>query len=127
MEVSWWVADLLMKLLSLVGIHPNAVVFHAALRHFAHLIVFFIAGMLFSGAFIASLCPGQKRLTQSAAGAGVICGLSGMLTEVCKQWIPTRHLQGDELALNLLGAALGIALVILTVEIVEQYRQKKTS
>ena len=108
-ETSQFLAQILLRLLSLLGITPDAKAFHSDLRVISHFVVFFMAGTLVNAACLATLRP--KR--HPAVWTLISCGVCAVACEVVKLWIPGRHLQWDELGLNMLGVLCGTAVTAL--------------
>ena len=121
---SMWLAGVLMRLLAVVNIRPEMAAFHMALRRMAHLIVFFVAGGLFGSAFAVTFGDRLKWALRTFTGSMIVCVLCAMASEIFKQWIPGRHLQWDELALNLCGALLGVLLACAAGFLVRRIRKK---
>ena len=106
--VSLWVAKLLLRLLEKMNIRPNPATFHTNLRTLAHWGAFFAAGGLFGGALAVSLWGRKRWLMWTFLGGMLICTLSAGASEIIKLWIPGRHLQWEELGLNVVGALCGV-------------------
>lgn len=102
---------LLLKLLGFVGFHADPTAFHMFLRTSAHFGVFFLAGFFFGGATesLWQLVPARRFFRPLCA---TLLGLMALFADVPKIWIPGRHLQWDESALNACGALCGYLLVL---------------
>lgn len=109
---SWKLADLLLRMLAPLGIKPDADAFHRALRTAAHFGMFLIAGTLFEAAFTTSVNMAKKAFLYAL----ILCWFSAAACEIGKLWIPGRHLEWDELGLNLFGALCGILSLHLVVQ-----------
>lgn len=114
----------LLKILGVVGIHADPAAFHMLLRTFAHFGVFFLAGFLLGGATesLWRLVPSGRRLRPFCA---LTLGLVALFADVPKLWIPGRHLQWDESALNALGALCGY-LILATAAVLLQHRRRRS-
>ena len=79
---------------------------HQALRTAAHIIVFGVFGMLLEAAILSSLQhPGVLK---ACIPTLLACTAISIVPEVLKLWVPGRHLQWDEVLLNVIGAYIGV-------------------
>ena len=106
--LSQWLAGALLRLLAKVNLRPDPTAFHQGLRTAAHVGAFLGAGALLGGALAVSAWEKRRWARITFLGGMVACSLSAAAAEIAKRWIPGRHLQWDELGLNLLGALLGV-------------------
>ncbi len=118
------IAAFLLDILGAVGIHADLTAFHLLLRTFAHFGVFFLAGFFFAGATesLWHLFPSGKRLRPLCFLA---LGLVALLTDVPKLWIPGRHLQWDEAALNALGALCGYLVFLAGSALLRRWKRRR--
>lgn len=116
-------ATLLLKLLSFVGYHTDLAAFHMFLRTSAHFGVFFLAGFFFGGATesLWQLIPAGRPLRPLCA---LLVGLVALFADVPKIWIPGRHLQWDESALNACGALCGYLLLTMAAALLRHWKQR---
>lgn len=84
---------------------------HQTLRIIAHFVLFCIFGMLLEAAIIVSSC--HPSMLKSCFPALLICTVISIIPEVVKLWIPGRHLQWDEVLLNIIGAYGGVFMIAL--------------
>ena len=90
-----------------------------ALRKSAHVIVFFILGLLMTNAIRATFISLKLRLVGTAAGAA--CVIVAVSSEFSKTFIPGRHCQWDEAALDIAAALAGVLIFMLLIKL----RQRK--
>lgn len=103
-ELSGGLTRWLIDLLGAVDIHLDYAGFHMFLRTAAHFVVFFVLEILFCWSAVSGRDPVRRWHLQAALGAGIMIAV---LAEVGKQWIPGRHLQWDEVLLNVSGVGCG--------------------
>jgi len=82
-----------------------------ALRKSAHVIVFFILGLLLTNAIRATFIALKRGLTSAIAGA--VCAIIAVSCEYSKTFIPGRHCQWDEAALDIAAAITGVLIFSL--------------
>lgn len=112
--VSSMLTEALAAMLRVFGILPDPAGLHHFLRVSVHFFAFLIAAVLFQTAFLASLPAGPDRRKKAVLLTFAICTAAAALSEVCKLFIPGRHLDWGETALNELGLLCGLgALWIL--------------
>lgn len=104
------VAQTVRRVIHIFGVEVDLNSLHAWLRKAAHIVTFFISGVLFCCSFQRSLKrrPHGGRLPFSLSAA--LCCVCAIAAEVCKVWIPGRHLQWDETGWNVIGAICGAGI-----------------
>lgn len=105
-ELSRGLTEWLVELLGRLGLKLNFETFHAFLRTAAHFIVFFVMAVLFAWALNAW---GATRIRHVLVALAAVTAIA-VLVEVGKLWIPGRHLQWDEVLINVVGAWCGIGI-----------------
>lgn len=104
-QTSGRLAAWLHQLLTGLGFVMEFDVFHMLLRTAAHFVLFFGFGILFESAMLSSVRRVDfVRVCVPALLAGAAISI---IPEVLKLWIPGRHLQWDEVGLNVAGALVG--------------------
>lgn len=121
-QVSLRLAAVLLRLMGRVGLHPDPVAFHAFLRTSAHWGAFLVAGALVSGAAAVTWWDRPRPALVAFAVGMALCAVSACASEMVKVLIPGRHLQWDELGLNLLGAAMGVLPVCFVTRLLDRRR-----
>lgn len=111
--LSWKITQLCLMLLKLLGVQIEAQTLHMQIRLAAHFGVFFIAGVLFAGAFAATFDQTMHRYRNSFLAALAVSAAASILAEIYKLNIPGRHLQWNETGLNVIGGIAGVILVQL--------------
>lgn len=103
------IAGLLYRILIRCGMAVSYLKFHQTLRSVAHFIVFFVFGLLYAAAILI----GKEETSVSKTPFMVIvaCTAISVVPEVMKLWIPGRHLQWDEVLLNLFDVYAGIFVI----------------
>lgn len=109
------ISQLLLELLSKLGIRPDAPRFHAGLRLFAHFGVFLMTGVLFAASLEVSLPGGAHKNIKVLLIGSLTCAFIAVAAEVGKLAVPGRHLTWSETWLNVLGSVCGVAAVCLLV------------
>lgn len=118
-------AQVLLKVLGVVGLTPDPQRFHMDLRLFAHFGVFFITGVLFAASLEVSLPGGSRKdITVFLLGSS-ICAFIAVAAEVGKLSVPGRHLTWSEAGLNVLGAVCGTAAVCLAAHLYASWKAKR--
>ena len=79
---------------------------HQALRIAAHFIVFGVFGVLLEAAILTS--SQHANILRTCIPALLVCTAISIVPEVLKLWVPGRHLQWDEVLLNVIGAYGGV-------------------
>jgi len=79
-----------------------------ALRKSAHIFVFFVLGILMANAIRTTFIAVKLRLIGAAAGA--VCAIIALSCEFSKTFIPGRHCQWDEAALDIVAALVGVLI-----------------
>lgn len=110
-EFSGNLSDSFLQFFQGMGISLDAAVFHGLLRRYAHLVVFFVAEVLFEGAFSVSFFPGTHWKRNASLWAFAVSSASAWIAETVKIWIPGRHFDLGETLLNEAGILCGIAAV----------------
>lgn len=67
--------------------------------------------MLLEAAIIVSSC--HPSMLKSCFPALLICTVISIIPEIVKLWIPGRHLQWDEVLLNIIGAYGGVFMIAM--------------
>lgn len=119
---SRWLADALLGILARWGKSPDPEAFHLFLRTWAHWVAFLVAGALVTGAAALTRWEKPRPARRALLGGVAICLVSACASEMFKVCVPGRHLQWDELGLNLLGAAMGIAPVCFAAWLLDRKR-----
>lgn len=119
-DLSLGIVDVIHRALQSVGIQININHLHHALRTSAHVIVFFVEGILLYWAINGLTERRRVSLISALLVAIPLCALD----ELHKLPIPGRHCQWDEAALNFVGAALGILVCLTFVSILQRRRRK---
>lgn len=88
------------------GINVEYTELHQVLRIAAHFFVFCVFGVLVGFAVLAS--SKQAGVFGTCIPILFICTAMSIMPEVMKVWIPGRHLQWDEVVLNVIGAYVGV-------------------
>lgn len=110
-QTSGKIAKEIYRILGRCGIVVEYAKLHQTLRIIAHLVLFCIFGMLLEAAIIVSSC--HPSMLKSCFPALLICTVISIIPEVVKLWIPGRHLQWDEVLLNIIGAYGGVSMIAL--------------
>lgn len=79
---------------------------HQVLRIGAHFALFCIFGILLEAAILTS--SQHPSLFKACVPTLLICTAISIIPEVIKLWIPGRHLQWNEVLLNIIGAYAGV-------------------
>jgi len=79
-----------------------------ALRKSAHVFVFFVLGLLMTNAIRTTFIALKLRLIGAAAGAA--CVIIAVSCEFSKTFIPGRHCQWDEAAIDIVAALAGVLI-----------------
>ena len=104
-------SDFLLRIFHAVKIEADAVLFHRLLRRYSHVLVFFVAAVLFECAFFASFYPRVHWTRRATLGAFAVSSAAAWIAEGAKVWIPGRHFDLGETLLNEAGVLCGILLV----------------
>lgn len=104
------VAQAVRRVIHFFGLEVDLNLLHAWLRKAAHIVTFFVSGVLFFCAFARSLKRRGRAFLLPFLLSSVFCSLCAIAAEVCKVWIPGRHLQWDETLLNVLGVLCGAGI-----------------
>lgn len=110
-QTSGKIAKEIYRILGRCGIVVEYAKLHQTLRIIAHFVLFCIFGMLLEAAIIVSSC--HPSMLKSCFPALLICTVISIIPEVVKLWIPGRHLQWDEVLLNIIGAYGGVFMIAL--------------
>lgn len=119
-DLSLGIVGVIHRALQSVGIQIDINRLHHALRTSAHVIVFFVEGILLYRAINGLTERRRVSLISALLVAIPLCALD----ELHKLPIPGRHCQWDEAALNFVGAALGV-LVCLAFDLFLQRCRRK--
>lgn len=109
-EVSEAVAITVKHVIHFFGIEMDQHILNMRLRKAAHVIEFFVAAALLDCAFRASLYGITHACYTSVYLALLVCVVIAVIAEVGKLWIPGRHLQWDEVLLNITGVLFGAGI-----------------
>ena len=93
-----------------------------ALRKSAHVFVFFVLGLLMTNAIRTTFITLKLRFIGAAAGA--VCVIIAVCCEFSKTFIPGRHCQWNEAALDIAAALAG---VLIFMSLIKLRRWKKGS
>lgn len=83
---------------------------HSWIRKAAHVSEFVILGLFSQSAVCFSIRLRSKRQNAATIYVGVACTLIALLTEILKIYIPGRHMNLGEIALNIVSVWSGIGL-----------------
>lgn len=112
-RLSIWIATLAQRLLGLMGIELDVNTINMWLRKCAHVAVFLVLGLLFYFSIRRSLPQSRYVSVISFVTTAGVCSACAVMAEVVKLWIPGRHLQWDETALDVAGVVCGAAVAAL--------------
>lgn len=107
------VAQTVKRVVHIFGVEVELDNLHAWLRKAAHIVTFFVSGVLFCCSFQRSLKRNSHTFMLSFSLSAALCSLCAIATEVCKVWIPGRHLHWDEALLNVAGTVCGAGIAAL--------------
>lgn len=107
------VAQAVKRVIHIFGVEVDLNDLHAWLRKAAHIVTFFVSGVLFCCSFQRSLKHSPHSSLYSFPLSAAFCSLCAIAAEVCKIWIQGRHLQWDEAVLNVAGAICGAGIAAL--------------
>ena len=79
-----------------------------ALRKIAHVFVFFVLGLLLANAIRTTFI--KLKLGLIGAAAGAVCVIIAVSCEFSKTFIPGRHCQWDEAAIDVVAALAGVLI-----------------
>lgn len=105
-ETSSRIAKSVYQLLKRCGIIVSFPEFHLAMRKSAHFLVFGIFGVLFEVAVLVS--SRHAGILRTCIPSLVVCTVLSIVPEAIKLWLPGRHLEWDEVLLNVIGAYCGV-------------------
>lgn len=108
--LSGTIATAVKRVINVFGIEIDLNILHQWLRQAAHVLVFFVAGILFYCSFWHSMMESSRRGLYSLLVTILLCSLFAVIAEVGKLWIPGRHLQWSETLLNVIGIVCGAGI-----------------
>ena len=108
--LSGTIAVAVKRVIYIFGIEIDLNILHLWLRKAAHVLVFFVAGILFYCSFWRSMPDGNHRGMYSFLVSVLLCSIFAVIAEVGKLWIPGRHLQWSETLLNVIGIVCGAGI-----------------
>lgn len=106
-KLSGAVAKTVRRIIYLFGVEIDLNILHTWLRKAAHAVMFFVSGVLFFCSFVRSLKHRRRASLLASLFAAALCSICAVIAEVGKVWIPGRHLQWDEVLLNVAGVIFG--------------------
>lgn len=118
-DLSLGIVGVIHRTLESIGIETDVSQLHHGLRTAAHVIVFFVEGILLYWAIGGLTRKSHVRLLAALIISAPLCALD----ELHKLPIPGRHCQWDEAALNFVGAALGVLVCLVLVTILQRQRR----
>ena len=119
-DLSLGIVGVIHRALQSIGIQIDINRLHHALRTSAHVIVFFVEGILLYWAISGLTAKRRISLISALLVAIPLCALD----ELHKLPIPGRHCQWDEAALDFVGAVLGILVCLAFVSVLQRPRRK---
>ena len=112
-KLSYGIAGRIAELAETIGWRVPMEKLHFHLRTMAHVIVFFILGVLFSYAMNLSAEFLKRTGWRSVIISLSVCSLLAVASEFFKIWIDGRHFDADETILNVMGTWSGTGIVYL--------------
>jgi len=116
LRIARWLAAILKQI---SRYEVSTLMLNLALRKSAHVVVFLVLGLLLTNAIRTTFTTLKRGLT--GAIAGTVCVIIAVSCEFSKTFIPGRHCQWDEAALDIAASFMGILFFITLISI----RQRK--
>lgn len=115
LQTSKRIAAIIAGILTRLGINVDLVKLNISLRKAAHVVVYFILSILVYRAFCVNRYGGDRlfRHLRSATLTIALCIVVAVLDEVQKKWIPGRHCDWYEVALNCMAVLVGTIISVL--------------
>lgn len=105
-ETSGRITRCICQLLKRCDISVSFPELHLTMRKSAHFLVFGVFGVLFEAAILVS--SQRASILRLYVPSLAICTVLAIVPEVIKLWIPGRHLEWNEVLLNVIGAYSGV-------------------
>ena len=112
-QLSGRIAYAAKRVIDLLGIEIDLNTLNMWLRRYAHVVVFFVLGILLCAALQRIMSRSPYLSIRSYAVTVAACAAWAVIAEVGKIWVPGRHLQWDETMLDIVGVICGAAIAEL--------------